>query len=467
MNPNLPFFLLFILCSVCGLAKEDVLVVESIRFEGLSHTKLRTAERELNIRVGDTIHQRNLTERLEANRLLLLNSSLFNEVTLNVTDWQQPSNRIGITATVVETHYFYPVPVAALVDRNFNVWWNDFDHSLRRVNFGGILYHTNLTGRRDNLKAMAQFGYSQRYQLRYRLPGINRAQTLGTEVELFYQRNREIGYATIDNELVFQRTDDRYLLRRFRGSAALTYRPGLRTYHSAGLQYRDFRVDDLVDEGLNDDFLLRGNRQQYLSLFYTLEADQTDVRPYPTAGYRFLGELRKDGLGLFDDVNSATVRGNFRYFLPISEKWSSELGVGAKYQFVREQQPYYLLSRALGYEDDYLRGYEYYVIDGQDYAYAKQTLRFRLLDKSVTYGKIMPLKSMRTMPYRIYLKGFADQGYVNNPYYSTGNNFSNRTLYGYGFGLDLVLYYNFVFQFEFSFNHTGESGLYLHTALAF
>ena len=466
MTPKTLFVLLGWLVLLNGLAAQT-LTVDAIAFNGLKRTKLSVAEREMNLRTGDTIHLSNLQNRLDENELLLLNSSLFNAVEINVADWDQSANRIALEVRVEETNYFYVAPIAALVDRNLNVWWEEFGGSLRRVNFGGIAYHTNLTGRRDNLKAMAQFGFSQRYQLRYRLPGINRAQTIGLEVEGFLQRNRELGFDTRNNILAFQRTDDRFLLRRLRTSATLLYRPGLRVRHRFAAQFRRFRIDPFLQE-LNPDFLANGTLQRYFSLAYSLETDQTDVRPYPTAGYRISGELRKDGLGAFDDgVNSATLRATVRKFFPLTEKWSGELSAGGKYQFIREQQPYYLLSRALGYDDDYLRGYELYVTDGQDFVFGKQTLRYRLFDKTFSVGKIMPLKNMRSVPWRLYLKAYADQGYVNNPYYADTNDLSNRWLRSYGLGVDLVLYYNFVFQFELSRNDLKETGLFIHIETSF
>ena len=446
-----------------------VLTVERVDFVGLNRTKPHIAAREMDFAAGDTLHLEQLTARLEANQLLLLNSSLYNAVELNVSHWDQTTQRITVTATVEETNYFYVAPIAALVDRNFNVWWEEFGGSLRRVNFGGIVYHTNLTGRRDNLKALAQFGFSQRYQLRYRLPGLNRAQTIGMEWEAFFQRNREIGFNTIDNILTFRRVDEgEYLLRRFRAAATLLYRPGLRVRHRLGLEFRRFATDPLIAE-LNPDFLARGNLQRYVSLAYAWETDQTDVRPYPTAGYRLNAELRKDGLGLFDDgVHSATARLTVRTFFPMGEKWSGELSAAGRVQLIREQQPYYLLSRALGYDDDYLRGYEFYVIDGQNWGFLKQTLRYRLLDRTLELGRLMPLKRMRSVPWRLYLKTYADQGYVDNDSdHARTNDLTNRWLVSYGAGVDLVLYYNFVFQFELSRNDLGETGLFLHVETAF
>ena len=73
--------------------------------------------------------------------------------------------------------------------------------------------------------------------------------------------------------------------------------------------------------------------------------------------------------------------------------------------------------------------------------------------KSRTYGEI---------PFRFYLKGYADVGYVHNKFNTTGNIFSNKLLYTGGFGLDILTIYDIVLRFEYSFNQLNERAFFFH-----
>ena len=73
--------------------------------------------------------------------------------------------------------------------------------------------------------------------------------------------------------------------------------------------------------------------------------------------------------------------------------------------------------------------------------------------KSKTYGKI---------PFRIFLKGFADVGYAYNRNNININPLNNKFLYSGGVGIDIVTIYDVVLRFEYSINQRGESGFFVH-----
>ena len=67
-----------------------------------------------------------------------------------------------------------------------------------------------------------------------------------------------------------------------------------------------------------------------------------------------------------------------------------------------------------------------------------------------------------SLPIRIFLKAYANVGYVglNGPQYNSFLN--NRLLYTEGIGLDIVTIYDLQLKVEFSFNQLGQNGLFLH-----
>ncbi|MGK0389000.1 MAG: hypothetical protein ACI94Y_001734, partial [Maribacter sp.] len=152
-------------------------VISNFEIEGNKKTKEGTIIRELDFKIGDTIQLSNLATRLGKNQTLLLNTLLFLEVNMNIGNWDTEKSQVTIQIKVKETWYIYPIPIFELADRNFNVWWNQYDHSFKRVDYGVRLYYNNLSGRRDILKGVIQLGYTQKYELEYSMPFINKAKT--------------------------------------------------------------------------------------------------------------------------------------------------------------------------------------------------------------------------------------------------------------------------------------------------
>jgi len=208
------FLLLF---SFELVAQMSQVVVTSIEFKGNRKTKDKTILREMDFFQGDSIPIANLAERMEQNRLFIINTGLFILVKMNIKNWDQQNNHIQIEVDLQENWYIYPFPVFELADRNFNVWWQEFNRSLKRVNYGIRFFHINTTGRRDQLKLVLQAGFTQKYELSYTLPALNGNDRLGLTGELFYVQNKDIGYITEGNRLLFQRRNDEILLQRFRG----------------------------------------------------------------------------------------------------------------------------------------------------------------------------------------------------------------------------------------------------------
>ena len=457
-------FLLFFGCfSFFGLQAQTTFVyVQKIVIEGNKKTKEKAITRELDIHVGDSIPLTDLSERLDFNRLQLMNTGLFANVLVNIKQWNA-DNEISVNIEVTEGWYFYPVPVFELADRNFNVWWVEYNRSLRRINYGLHLYHFNVSGRRDLLDVLIQFGFTTKFELEYRIPFINRKQTFGLTTEFLLTRNREINFATEEDKQVFFRSEESILLRRLRTGLTLSYRPKLQSYQRLSLKYHQQSIDEQVMDELNADFLLGKLRQQYLSLSYDFVIDQRDIRPFPIKGQFLYFNLQKEGLGFFNDINSLYTALEYRYYTPLSEneKWSMAAIAKGRAALIRSQQPFFN-SRALGYEFDYIRGYEYYVIDGLDYAYSKLDLRWRFFNRDINWGRLMPWEGFRVMPLKVYLVAFNDLGWANNPYYSAQNELPSQLLVGYGVGLNIVAYYDKVFRFEVSRNRLGEVGFFLN-----
>jgi len=169
LNSSSPFRLLiwiFLLFTVSSLfAQRDSVTVSEIILEGNKKTKRQTILREMDLKEGDVIAVNDLSTIFETNRLQLLNTGLFILVKVNVKEWNEDFGKIKVVVNFQENWFFYPAPIFELADRNFNVWWVEQNRSLRRVNYGMRFYHINLTGRRDRLKTVVQFGFTRKYEI--------------------------------------------------------------------------------------------------------------------------------------------------------------------------------------------------------------------------------------------------------------------------------------------------------------
>jgi len=457
------FFFLFFCVSVMGQNKS--VVIKKIRVEGLKKTRERVVLRQLDFRVGDSLEMDNLTPRFERNQQYLLNTRLFLKAEMNVGEWVQDS--VEIVINLKENWYLYPLPFVEYADRNFNAWWVEQNHAFNRLNVGAVLYHENFTGNADPLQVEVQFGYEQEFEVEYTHPFMGEKQQFGTSFNVQYARRRETPYATIRDSLYFYESDSEYTLQQFNAMASVLFQPDLFQKQTLSLGFYNYNIADTIAT-LNPDFLLDGKTQQaYFSLSYEYDYDKRNIRTYATDGWRLLAWAQKDGLGLVGNVNNLFVNVAFANYHSFGEKWSLEMLSRLHKSLIQKNSPYYQLRRAIGYEENYIRGYEYYVIDGQDFGYLKNSMRYAIFDGEIDATRYIPIKRMKAMPLKIYSKTHLDIGYVADPFEASTSLLANDWLLGVGAGVDFVLYHNFVFQLEYSFNHLLEKGVYLHFNLGF
>jgi outer membrane protein assembly factor BamA len=199
---------------------------------------------------------------------------------------------------------------------------------------------------------------------------------------------------------------------------------------------------------------------RYLKLSYQFNLDKRDNRAYPLDGYLFQLELSQRGLGIVDSdglgvFESAVAIKSYR---PLSERWF--IGAGLRLKTIPTKRLPYYIQEGLGYSS-YVRGYEYYVVDGQQFALWRSNLKFALVPRKEFELGFGP-KHFTKVHFASYLNVFMDAGRVWDNLYAAENDLSNEWLIGLGAGLDLVSYYDSVIRIEYSVNGQGRTGFYLH-----
>ncbi len=436
-------------------AVKNALIIQDITITGNKKTKSHIILRELSFSVGDTVVKSAFPSLIEKANKNLLNTSLFNFVTI---DTLVEENGVKISIVVAERWYTWPAPFFSLSDRNFNTWWEtkDFSHA----NYGLSLTQENFRGRKESLKAIVAMGYDQTYGIAYKIPYINFKKTLGLGFSAGFAGNHEVAFSTIENKQQFYKDKENYVKENTYSTFQITYRKHFYTTHTFQLNFNSYRFSDSLLV-LNPDFSKR-TAVDYFTFYYLLKNDHRDFKEYPLNGHYMDIEISKSGFGLLknENIDFLFVHSSIRKYFPLTKRIYIALGTNFKLS-TPAVQPYFF-ERGLGFGGDYIRGYEYYVIDGQNFAIFKSNLKFEIIPTRVKHFKFIPLKKFNKLYYSLFVNIHADAGYVKKHGINKNDALVDQMLYGTGIGIDFVTYYDKVFRADFSINKKGEKGIFLH-----
>jgi hypothetical protein len=273
-------------------------------------------------------------------------------------------------------------------------------------------------------------------------------------------RNRELNYNTVNNKQLFLKTDD-YIRSFFSATAELTYRRAIYTRHRFGIGYSMDQIEDTALKRNPDYFNYEKNRVQFPELYYNMTYYNVDYIPYPTRGFAAEVMITKKGFSKFFNLTQLTTKGSANWPTGKRSFFSLNAYAALKLPF---SQPYYN-QRLIGYNDVYMQGYEYYVIDGVAGGYLKASFAKKLVKFNVKVPatkKIAPQK----IPFNIYARVYGNTGYTYHPDPAT-NGLSNKMLYSAGMGIDITTIYDFTFRIDWSFNQLGQNGIFLHKKAVF
>jgi outer membrane protein assembly factor BamA len=356
---------------------------------------------------------------------------------------------------VKERWYLIPEITFQLADRNFNVWWTEKNKDISRSIIGVSLTHKNFRGNREQIGVTAQIGYKKQFSVHYLKPYIDKKQKHGLGFEVGVSQNQELFYTTDSNKLQFVRMENKPIIQRSWASLIYTFRPAYATNHIFSVSYEHNKIADTVLQ-LNPDYYSdHSNRLDVIELNYRLEINKVNNWNYPIVGTKVVGNIFSEiGIKGLDFFNYATLEaGQYNHLF---SKFYSAFIFRGKLSFPTNQA--YVWRQAMGTKYEYVRGYEYYVIDGYQYGLLRSNFKFELCNFVL---RKIPLRYLPAIPIKIYPKIFTDVGYVGNP--TPGNSFlNNKMLYSIGAGIDLFTAYDFKIRVEYAINHLGQKGLFLH-----
>jgi outer membrane protein assembly factor BamA len=432
-------------------------LIDKISIIGNKKTKDKIILREIPFRVGDTVNAGEFSVLVKKSQQNIINTSLFNFATIDTTFIAE--NVVQLEVNVKERWYLWPNPIFEIAERNFNTWLEN--PNLDRVSYGAYVVKNNFRGRKENIQFRLRLGYAEQAGFAYNIPYLNKKQNLGLGFSISYSRNHEIQYKSEKNKQQFYKDPNKHVRREIGARIRLGYRIGIYGSHSLELRYNEASVADTIQYITTNYFSKNKNKTQFFSLNFQLRQDERDNRPYPLQGFLAILDITKVGFGLLkdEDVNIFRTELIFNRYDKIYPRFY--IAEGIKLKLVPTANQPYFVQRGLGFSD-FVRGYEVYVIDGQNYGLLKSNIKYQLVKPHVQKLSWVPSEKFNTIPYAFYLNLFADGGYVVDREYTKDNFLANQFIYGTGIGIDFVTYYDLVFRVEGTLNSLNKTGIFLH-----
>lgn len=428
--------------------------IRSIIVQGFKKTRSFIIRREFALEEGRSYFLPDIISGIQTTRQNLINTALFVDVTVQPCSWE--SDTLDILVEVKERWYYWPFFYFKPIDRNWNVWLNQYDGSLERVNYGVNLKADNITGRNDKVNIWIIDGYARQLTFKYFNPFADKSLRHGYGFEWSRSFTKEVNYGSLGNRQQFFKADDGFMRRQFYAGVTYSYRKGSVNRHTARLGVESEWISDSI-LARNPQFLGDGRRTvSYPQLHYHFQHLDVDYIPYPNRGHTFEFQFTKQGLGGPADLWQFNARASRHWALPRKMYFSLKGDAAIKLPF---DQPF-INRNLMGYGDVFLRGLEYYVIDGVAGGVMRSTLRRRVADWRLRTG--LKSKTYGVIPFQFYAKTFADFGYVYDPQRNADERLANRLMYTGGFGLDVITIYDWVIRLEFSFNQLKEGGFFFH-----
>lgn len=437
------------------LASPDsaVYTITKIHIVGNRRTREEIILREIPFREGEQYSLPVLVEKFEDGRRQLMNTALFHEVVVALKNSEGANAEVLVE--VRERWYLFPVPYFKYIDRNLNQWLVEHKATLKRVNYGVKVLHSNATGRNDKFNLWLINGYTKQISFGYDRLYIDKKMKWGLNIGLAMGKNREVNYSTVNNKQQFFKDTNNFIRSFFKTNAELTYRRAIKTRHRFGVSYTQEKVNDTI-VALNPEYFREGrDRISFAELYYVMSYFAVDYIPYPLKGYLAEINFVKRGFTKELDLWQVTARGGGGWKIANKLYFGTRVSGTIKLPF---RQPF-INQRLLGY-GDFMQGYEYYVVDGVAGGFVKATFTRELFNFNIHY-RLSKGGRLERLPFRIFCKIYGNAGYAYNPEPGE-NHLNNQMLYSGGVGLDILTLYDFTLRFEWSINQLGQNGLYLH-----
>ncbi len=385
--------------------------ITSASVNGNKRTKDRIIIRELDFKLGDTLATFNtekkfslgsekrinrsdsseLIKRLRYSRENIINTKLFLTVDLSLEYIR--GNEYKLKIDVQERWYFWVFPVVRVDAPNFNEWLKDPD--MDYLNMGLFTSHNNMWGLSHQASLIAYFGNSQMYGLGYFIPWIGHGQKIGMRMGVVYSNSGAVEYASVQNQR--QMLYDKNSLEEWLVTATFNIRPGLYNYGKLRLQATTANVSDTMLV-LAPEYLPEGKEKiSNMNLYVDYAYDSRNNKSYPLKGNYLKGFIDKRGLGILShDVDYFYYGLDFHFYQKLGKRFYVAEMVKAVSS--SSENIAYHFRQNLTSGDDFIRGYDYYALRGDEMYYFRGNIKYELVKPKVR----KPKKETRRASLRIF-----------------------------------------------------------------
>ena len=426
-------------------------VFQHLQVRGNTRTKAAVFQREIGLQFGDTVTQADSMAVVYQKRLSGL--GLFNRVQ---TQWHNDT----LVVDVAERIYTWVMPYFSWADRNFNIWTSSGQALSNRVNYGATLHINNIAGQNYRAWISLRMGFNTYFDAGFQSPFLEHDGGWAFGARVQYWQNHELWYTAVSDKLQFLNTPQVILQKN--QYAELTALRRLNYYQRLefGLGAGSTRLDSIVDKAD-----LRYQYDQPLQQEYTAKVewvfDRRDQRDYPSKGslLRAGGKVMLAAKQIDAERILPTLWFRASKFVPLKQSGKQVVALGLYSQLMPgiSGQPY-KYARQLGYQSDYVRGYEPYVADGSGFLLGKVAWRNALWRDKIIHirGKGL-FSSYFTVPFSLWFNIFADAGRVYKPFDAQLNPISAQWQGGMGIGFDMIVCYTAMARIEYTMNALGKA----------
>ena len=453
MRKWLKFYLISILLVsiphfVIGQVSERI-VVSKILIKGNQRTKASVINREVVIKQGDLLSQKELEERISESKVNLTKTLLFNfvDISSKIID----SSRVEVEISLQERWYYIPRFRMKSIEQNFNTWIEnaDFNH----LYIAGIITDENFRGMNEKLTLKGSIGFNKSLGIQYFTPNLLPKYHIGFGFGFQWTSNNEATYGLFDYKQHYYRDPSNSIFSQYSTSISLYYRPTLQVDELLTISYNQFQVNDTLIR-LNSNYYPY-TKMSMLRLFSKTKFDFRNNKIYPLQGTYFdlIIDKEIEAKSTLNPVDFTSITINGRYFYKLFPKWYSAYGVSASTS--KSSDNAQMFEQKIGQTGLEVRSFEYDLIPFNSAIIGRAALKYQLVNQPKRSIKFLGNPKFGEYFYSIYANIFADGAFVDFDRVANFEQtfrFTNQWLSSVGVGLDLTTYYDIVLRTEYSYN---------------
>jgi hypothetical protein len=216
---------------------------------------------------------------------------------------------------------------------------------------------------------------------------------------------------------------------------------------------------------LNSSYYLNRQQRQFAEVYLVHTRNFRNTFAYPLSGSFLQLSLAQRFYSNNGGNASTSLRFRYARYVDLGNKFYYSIGLDSKTTLTRRLA--YADNLAIGYGNVVVRGYQLYVVGGQQYGLVKQGFSRNILPQQEIILDFIRSAKFNQVPLSIYLNAFTDAGYARDQYYAAENSYANRLLASAGLGIHLVTYYDKVITLEYTLTKAGHTGFFISTGIPF